>query len=119
MQFALEAAYQVGEKLTSVEVVESVLSRQIDNLEPTLTLNGYRFKDLVERFDAKPPEIKAVFNTLDVTRVQRNYSTKCCGAEGEVVDRSFSDFVPCFQHSQCPPRYRQETRRQNPEAEIG
>lgn len=32
----------VGEKLIGVKVVESVLSRQIDDLEPTLTRNGYR-----------------------------------------------------------------------------
>jgi len=35
----------------SVEVVESVLSRQIDDLEPTLTRHGYSIKDLVEQFD--------------------------------------------------------------------
>ncbi|MDD1637604.1 MAG: hypothetical protein LUQ56_05645 [Methylococcaceae bacterium] len=62
---ALEAAYQIGEKLVSPEVVESVLSRQIDDLEPTLTRNGYRLKDLIGQFDAKPAEIKELFsNTL-------------------------------------------------------
>lgn len=44
LTLALEAAYQVGEKPLSSEVVESVLSRQIDDLEPTLTRNGYRLK---------------------------------------------------------------------------
>lgn len=69
LTLALESAYQVGEKPISAEVVESVLSRQIDDLEPTLTRNGYRLKDLVEQFDAKPAEIKALFsNTLDPTR---------------------------------------------------
>ena len=58
----LEATYQVGEKLIGVKVVESVLSRQIDDLEPTLTRNGYRLKDLVEQFDAKPAEIRALFS---------------------------------------------------------
>lgn len=66
---ALEAAYQIGEKLVSPEVVESVLSRQIDDLEPTLTRNGYRLKDLIGQFDAKPAEIKELFsNTLEPTR---------------------------------------------------
>jgi hypothetical protein len=65
----LEAAYQVGEKLICVEGVESVLSRQLDDLEPTLTRNGYRLKDLVEQFDAKPAEIRALFsNQLDPAR---------------------------------------------------
>lgn len=69
LTLALEAAYRIGEKPISAEMVESVLSRQIDDLEPTLTRNGYRLKDLVEQFDAKPAEIKAFFgNTLDTTR---------------------------------------------------
>lgn len=59
---ALDAAYQSGERPVSAEVVESVLSRQIDDLEPTLTRHGYRLKELVEQFDAKLVEIKALFN---------------------------------------------------------
>jgi type II secretory pathway predicted ATPase ExeA len=69
LTLALEAAYQIGENPISANVVETVLSRQIDDLEPTLTRNGYRLKDLVEQFDAKPAELKALFgNTLDPTR---------------------------------------------------
>ena len=50
-------------------MVESVLSQQLDNLEPTLTRHGYRIKDLVEQFNARPTEIKAWFsNQLDPTR---------------------------------------------------
>lgn len=68
LTLALEAAYQIGEKPVSSEVVESVLSRQIDDLEPMLTRNGYRLKDLIDQFDAKPAEIKALFsNTLEPT----------------------------------------------------
>ena len=36
--------------------------RQLDDLEPTLTRHGYRLKDMVEQFDAKPVEIRALFN---------------------------------------------------------
>jgi type II secretory pathway predicted ATPase ExeA len=69
LTLALEAGYQAGENPVRAEVVVSVLSRQIDDLEPTLTRHGYRVKDLVEQFDAKPAEIKALFNsTLDATR---------------------------------------------------
>jgi type II secretory pathway predicted ATPase ExeA len=69
LNLALEASYQSGERPVSVEVVESVLSRQIDDLEPTLTRHGYSIKDLVEQFDSKAGEIKALFNnTLDATR---------------------------------------------------
>lgn len=48
----------------SAALVESALSRQLDDLEPTLTCHGYRIKDLVEQFDAKPAEIKALFSNL-------------------------------------------------------
>jgi hypothetical protein len=69
LTLALEAGYQAGEKPVSADVVTSVLSRQIDDLEPTLTRHGYRVKDLVEQFDAKPAEIKALFNsTLSAAR---------------------------------------------------
>lgn len=64
LALALEAAYQAGEKPVSCENVASVLSREIDDLEPTLTRHGYRIKDLVEQFDAKPAEIKALFQQL-------------------------------------------------------
>lgn len=61
--------YLTGEKPVSAELVESVLSRQLDDLEPTLTRHGYRIKDLVEQFDARPTEIKALFsNALDPAR---------------------------------------------------
>lgn len=50
-------------------LVESVLSRQLDDLEPTLTRHGYSLKDMVEQFDAKPSEIRALFsNQLDPVR---------------------------------------------------
>ena len=62
LSLALEAAYQTGELPVSAGVVESVLSRQIDDLEPTLTRHGYRKKDLVELFDSKTAEVKAMFN---------------------------------------------------------
>lgn len=50
-------------------VVESVPSRQIYDLEPTLTRYGYRTKDLVELFDTKAAESKDLFNnTLEPER---------------------------------------------------
>lgn len=69
LSLSLEAGYLTGEKPVSAELVESVLSRQLDDLEPTLTRHGYRIKDLVEQFDARPNEIKALFsNVLDPAR---------------------------------------------------
>ena len=69
LTFALDAGYQAGVTPVTEELVESVLMRKIDDLEPTLTRHGYRVKDLVEQFNAKPAEIRALFaNQLDPTR---------------------------------------------------
>jgi hypothetical protein len=69
LTLALEAGYQTGEKPITAALVESVLSRQLDDLEPTLTRHGYRLKDMVEQLDAKPAEIRAMFNhQLDPAR---------------------------------------------------
>jgi hypothetical protein len=52
-----------------VGVAESVLSKQLDDLEPTLTRHAYRVRDLAEQFGAKPAEIKALFaNQLEPNR---------------------------------------------------
>lgn len=43
--------------------------RILPSSEPTLTRHGYRLKDMVEQFDAKPAEIRALFNNqLDPAR---------------------------------------------------
>ncbi len=69
LKLALKAVYQSGEKRVTTEILESVLSRQLNEIETTLVRNGYRIKDLVDQFDAKPAEIKALFNnTLDPMR---------------------------------------------------
>lgn len=72
LTLALEAGYQTGEKQESADVVQSVMSRQLDDLEPTLTRHGYRLKDILEQFDAKPAEIRALFcNQLDPVRTTK------------------------------------------------
>ena len=69
LKLALKAVYRSGEKRITTEILESVLSKQLNEIEATLVRNGYRIKDLVEQFDAKPAEIKALFNnTLDPIR---------------------------------------------------
>jgi hypothetical protein len=69
LTLALDVGYQAGEQPISADLVENVLSKQLNDLEPTLTRHGYRVKDLVEQFDARPAELKALFNNqLDPTR---------------------------------------------------
>lgn len=68
LSLSMEAGYLTGEKPVSAELLESVLSRRLDDLELTLTRHGYRMKDL-EQFDGRPNEIKALFsNSLDPAR---------------------------------------------------
>lgn len=43
LTLALEAGYQTGGKPVTAELVETVLSRQLNDLEPTLVRHGYRF----------------------------------------------------------------------------
>ena len=69
LNLALEAGYDIGGGAVTGETVETIMSRHIDDMEPTLTRHGYRMKDLVELFDAKPAEFKALFNNeLDAER---------------------------------------------------
>jgi len=55
---AFEAGFELGTKPIDASIVEAVLSRQINDLEPQLTRNGYDLGSLVEQFDAKPAEIR-------------------------------------------------------------
>jgi type II secretory pathway predicted ATPase ExeA len=69
LALALEAGYQTGETPVSSELVDAVLSKHLDDLEPTLARHGYRLRDLVEQFNVKPAEVKAWFgNQLEPTR---------------------------------------------------
>ncbi len=58
---ALETGYQASEKPIGEAIVDSVLSKQIDDLEPTLTRHGYTAKVLAEMLSTKQAEIKAMF----------------------------------------------------------
>jgi type II secretory pathway predicted ATPase ExeA len=66
---AFEAAYQSDESPVGSELVEALLARHLEDMESTLTRQGYGVKELVQNFDARPAEIKALFaNQLDPTR---------------------------------------------------
>jgi|GEM_PF-2876639 len=58
LTLAFEHAFRLGEKRVSAEVVEQVLSRAIDELEPTLTRNGYDAPALTVLLRAKPAEVR-------------------------------------------------------------
>jgi type II secretory pathway predicted ATPase ExeA len=57
---SFEEGYRVGQKPVTVEVIESILAKDIDELEPRLTRYGYNAKVLAEVLNAKPREIHAL-----------------------------------------------------------
>jgi len=68
---AFEAGFEIGAKPIDAGVIGAVLSRQLDDLEPQLTRNGYDVRSLVEQFDAKPAEIRQLLRgDLDPARSQ-------------------------------------------------
>jgi hypothetical protein len=52
LTLAFEEAFRVGERPVTRQVVEGVLSRQLDDLEPRLTRQGYTVRSLAEQFNA-------------------------------------------------------------------
>ena len=59
LTLAFERAFRLGERPVSAEVVEQVLSRAIDELEPTLTRNGYQDALGADHMlKAKPAEVR-------------------------------------------------------------
>jgi len=63
---AFEAGFEID-----AGVIGAVLSRQIDDLEPRLTRNGYDKRSLVEQFGARPAETRQLLRgDLDPDRSQ-------------------------------------------------
>ncbi len=58
LTLAFEEAFRFGERPVTVQVVESILSRQRDDLEPRPTRHGCGVRSLADRFSAKPAEIR-------------------------------------------------------------
>lgn len=66
---AFETGFDMGVKPIDAGIVEAVLSRRIDDLEPQLTRHGYDIRALCTQFDAKPPEIRQLMRgTLNPQR---------------------------------------------------
>jgi hypothetical protein len=57
---ALEEGWRVGEKPVTAQLVETLLSPQLDELEPRLRRHGYDVPDLAELINARPSEIRAL-----------------------------------------------------------
>jgi hypothetical protein len=66
LTLALEVGYQAGEQPISADLVESVLSKQLNDLEPTLTRHGYRVKDLWDGHDLEPTLTRHGYRVKDL-----------------------------------------------------
>jgi hypothetical protein len=51
--------YKVGQKPVGADMIENVLAKDINGLEPRLTRQGYNAKVLAELLNATPREIKS------------------------------------------------------------
>jgi type II secretory pathway predicted ATPase ExeA len=58
LDLAFEHGFRGGVKPITAEVVETVLSRQLDDLEPRLTRHGYNVRNLAAQFHTKPAEMR-------------------------------------------------------------
>jgi hypothetical protein len=58
LTLAFEHAFRLDARPITAEVVEDVLSRAIDDLEPVLTRNGYDATALAAQLHARPAEIR-------------------------------------------------------------
>ena len=52
-------SYKVGQKPVGTDMIENVLAKDINGLEPRLTRQGYNAKVLADLLNVKPREIKS------------------------------------------------------------
>ena len=70
MTLALIKGATTGTKPVDVEIIEAVLSPDLNTLEPKLARHGYNTAALCEHLNARRSEIKAYFNgQLPASRV--------------------------------------------------
>ena len=66
LTLAFEQGFRLGAKPVTAGIVEQVLSRAIDDLEPTLTRNGYDAVTLTAHLGARPSDVRSLLaGTLD------------------------------------------------------
>src|SRR3546814_16530432 len=66
LTLAFEQGFRFAAKPVTAEIVEQVLSRAIDDLEPTLTRNGYDEGALASQLKTRPSDLRAFLaGTLD------------------------------------------------------
>ncbi len=61
---ALGTGYQASEWPVGEAIVDSVLSKHIDDLEPTLTRHGHTMKTLTEMLGTRLAEVRELFRRM-------------------------------------------------------
>jgi hypothetical protein len=82
---AFEHGFRCGEKRVTAEVL-TVLSRQLDDLEPRLTRHGYSVKNLADQFHAKPAEVRRFCAALLIPNARASYPACHCKPSSSVTD---------------------------------
>lgn len=59
---AFDEGYHIGQKPVEAEIINAILAKDINALEPRLTRHGYTAKTLAELLDTKPAEIRSFLN---------------------------------------------------------
>lgn len=59
LSLAFEEAYRIWQKPVTTEIIESILAKDIDGIEPRLTRQGYNVKALSDLLNVRPAEIKS------------------------------------------------------------
>jgi type II secretory pathway predicted ATPase ExeA len=71
LRLAFDEAYRIGQKPVENEIIDAVLAKDINAIEPQLTRHGYNTKVLAELLDTKPAEIRSFLHgNLTPTRSQ-------------------------------------------------
>jgi type II secretory pathway predicted ATPase ExeA len=58
LEMAFEETHRIGERVVTLAVVDAVLSRQLDELEPRLTRHGYDVRSIADEFRVKPADVR-------------------------------------------------------------
>nr|WP_319392656.1 AAA family ATPase [uncultured Desulfobacter sp.] len=68
---ALVKAYQIGQKPVDVDILQEIISEDLDSIEANMKRSGYGMKEICEAVDARPAEIRSFFkNRLEQTRTK-------------------------------------------------
>ncbi len=71
LNLSVEEGYRLGQKPVTPEIINSVLAKGLDDLEPRLIRHGYDAKDLATLINVRPAEIRSfLHNQLPPGRTQ-------------------------------------------------